>query len=77
MPIYEFVCIRCNTKFELLRSLRQANEAADCPECQKPAKRVLSKFACFTKTASGATAPVAGTSTGCGTCGAPSCDTCH
>ena len=74
MPIYEYVCSGCNSKFELLRPLSQAGEVASCPHCQKSAERVLSSFACFSSDESGLSVPVGGSS--CASCGASSCDTC-
>ncbi|HEX7401013.1 MAG TPA: zinc ribbon domain-containing protein [candidate division Zixibacteria bacterium] len=32
MPIYEYVCDLCSTKFEVLQ-LSQRNEKPKCPEC--------------------------------------------
>ncbi len=74
MPIYEYVCSDCNLKFELLRPLSQAGEAASCPHCQQSAERVLSTFACFSTDESGLTSPVGGSP--CASCGATNCDTC-
>ena len=74
MPIYEYVCPGCEFKFELLRPLSQANEAASCPRCHKSAERVLSTFACFSKDESGLTSSVGGNP--CASCGLTSCDTC-
>ncbi len=74
MPIYEYVCPGCDLKFELLRPLSQAGEAASCPRCQQSAGRVLSTFASFSTDESGLTSPVGGNS--CASCGATSCDTC-
>ncbi|MBI4187976.1 MAG: zinc ribbon domain-containing protein [Chloroflexi bacterium] len=74
MPIYEYLCPRCESKFELLRRLSQANETASCPCCHEEAKRVLSTFASFSTDESGVSAPVGGSP--CGGCGASSCDTC-
>ena len=44
MPIYEYVCPKCNLKFELRRSFSEASEYASCPHCHTSAKRVLSTF---------------------------------
>ncbi|MFH0769724.1 MAG: zinc ribbon domain-containing protein [Chloroflexota bacterium] len=74
MPIYEYMCPDCKLKFELLRPLSQASEAAACPHCHKSAKRLLSTFACFSKDESGFPSTVGGSS--CASCGATSCDTC-
>ncbi|MDP3879130.1 MAG: zinc ribbon domain-containing protein [Dehalococcoidales bacterium] len=76
MPIYEYLCSCCNSKFELLRPLSQSEEDADCPHCHKSAERVLSTFACFTTGDGGIPASLGGGSA-CGSCGAASCDTCH
>lgn len=74
MPIYEYVCPTCEVKFELLRPLSQAKEAASCPQCHNSAERVLSTFACFTTDESGMSSVVGGSS--CASCSASSCDTC-
>ena len=74
MPIYEYVCPRCEVKFELLRPLSQASEAASCPHCHQSAERILSNFACFSTDESGLTSPIGGNS--CASCGFTSCDTC-
>lgn len=44
MPIYEYLCSDCKGKFELLKSMSQAEEGADCPQCGGKAGRVLSRF---------------------------------
>jgi len=75
MPIYEYVCPDCEFKFELLRPISQANEAASCPRCHQNAERVLSTFACFSSDESGLTSPVGGNP--CASCGLTSCDTCN
>ncbi len=77
MPIYEYCCPNCNHKFELLRSLSQANEHALCPKCQHSTKRIFSRFASFSKDGSGASIPVAGTGSSCSSCSASSCSGCH
>ncbi len=74
MPIYEYVCPDCDSKFELLRPVSQANEGASCPQCQNMADRVLSAFYSISRAASGVTAPIGGSS--CGGCSATSCDPC-
>ena len=74
MPIYEYFCPACKLKFEEMRPISKATEAASCPCCQKSAKRVLSAFASFSKDESGQTSSVGGSS--CSSCGASSCDTC-
>ena len=45
MPIYEFVCTKCNTEFEAMRPFSQANQPANCPKCQAEGQRLVSGFA--------------------------------
>ena len=74
MPIYEYSCSECGSKFELLRSLSQANEGASCPQCHNAAERILSTFVSRAKSDSGLTIPIGGDS--CASCSAASCDSC-
>ncbi|MBI4287284.1 MAG: zinc ribbon domain-containing protein [Chloroflexi bacterium] len=76
MPVYEYVCTGCSLKFELLKPMSQADNGATCPNCQKPGKRQMSTFASFSKSAGGASQPIAGGGSGCATCGSSSCSTC-
>ena len=77
MPIYEYSCRSCDTKFELMRPFSQSASPAACPTCKNSAERILSTFACFTVNEGGSASPVAGTSScSCGTCGGGSCATC-
>ena len=45
MPIYEYRCASCGTDFELTRSFSQSGDAAPCPNCKKPAEKLVSAFA--------------------------------
>ncbi len=74
MPIYEYICHECDSRFEKLRPVSQSDETACCPECDCEAERVLSTFACFTTDSSGMTAPVGGSA--CSSCATGSCSTC-
>ena len=74
MPLYEYVCDKCDYRFELLRALSASGEEASCPRCQNRARRVLSPFASFSKDSSGLSNPVGGSS--CSSCGSSSCNTC-
>jgi putative FmdB family regulatory protein len=75
MPLYEYVCDKCNHRFELLRALSASGEEASCPRCQGRARRVLSPFASFSKDSSGLSTSVGGSS--CSSCSSASCDSCH
>jgi len=74
MPIYEFICSKCNSKFELLRPISKVDEEACCPDCQSPAKRLFSSFAAFSKGEGGMPKPLGGDS--CSTCDVSACTTC-
>ncbi len=75
MPIYEYVCSKCGLKFELLRSLSQANEEGSCPQCHSVAERVLSTFVSHSTDDMGFTQSLGGDS--CSSCGATGCDSCN
>lgn len=70
MPIYEYMCAGCQTKFELLRSFSRADEPAACPQCQsQDSRRLISAFASFSKGEGGVTTAIGGSSCGRGSCG--------
>ncbi len=75
MPIYEYSCQACDSKFELMRPFSQSTSPASCPTCKKTARRLMSSFACFTVNDGGSATPVAGTSS-CASCGGSNCSTC-
>ena len=33
MPIYEYECLKCSTRFELRRSMADSDREAECPKC--------------------------------------------
>ncbi len=76
MPIYEYSCRNCGTKFEKLRPFSQANEGADCPRCKKKADRILSACYSMSSSGNGAATGVSGTGGGCSSCSGGSCATC-
>ncbi|MFA5315945.1 MAG: zinc ribbon domain-containing protein [Dehalococcoidales bacterium] len=73
MPIYEYVCTNCKKKFELLRSLSQADAGAICSDCHGEAKRILSTFAAVSRDSSGQSVPMGNS---CSGCSSSSCTTC-
>lgn len=73
MPIYEYRCTNCGLNFEKLRSMSEVDKETLCPACRSKAERLLSRFACFTKSEVG-TSAVGGSS--CSGCGGGSCSSC-
>ena len=49
MPMYEYRCPDCDSRFEKLRRMSEAEQPAECPQCaSKAASRQLSGFAAVT-----------------------------
>lgn len=59
MPIYEYECDSCGSKFELLRKMSDSDSEVQCPKCSVPnPKRLFSSFgAQASKNACSLTAP--------------------
>ena len=50
MPLYEYYCTDCRTKFEALRPMNKADAIIQCKSCESMrTSRVLSLFAAHTK----------------------------
>lgn len=71
MPLYEYYCAECRTKFEALRPMDKADVAIQCKSCESMrTSRVLSLFATHTKAeASSNSTPAFPASMGGGCCG--------
>jgi putative FmdB family regulatory protein len=67
MPIYEYRCRKCDTKFELLQKLGATNEGVNCPKCG--ASKPIKQFSVFTSSASSSSECMDGV---CPTCKIPS-----
>ncbi len=71
MPIYEFRCKGCECQFETL--VMGSSPDVCCPECAcREVERLMS--ACSYKSG---TTYVSSKGSGCGSCSATSCATCH
>ena len=69
MPLYEYACQDCSTKFEALRPMSQADAPIACKSCESMhTTRALSMFAAHVKNG-GTTTSVAGGGCGGGSCG--------
>lgn len=76
MPLYEYQCIHCEKKFDMLRPFSKADAPAACPICHsEDTKRAISMFASFSKGSDGATKSVAGGG-GCAGCASGHCGSC-
>jgi putative FmdB family regulatory protein len=64
MPLYEYVCEECETRFEELRPLSRMDDPAGCPSGHSLGRRVLSVFAAMTRDEYGEAASMGGG--GCG-----------
>ena len=76
MPVYEYFCRDCNTKYEKLRPVRDADAPVACPECKaENSVRTLSVFIVHAGAGSGQSASQfsAPTGGGCACGGACSC----
>ena len=69
MPIYEYTCQQCETKFEQLVRTMNGSEKIKCPRCGSgKTARALSVFAVG---AEGAKSSAASDAPMCGRCGGP------
>ena len=41
MPLYEYYCDNCDKVFEALRSFKDSDQPAKCPECGAAADRIM------------------------------------
>jgi putative FmdB family regulatory protein len=69
MPIYEYSCPACDTKFDRLVKLMSSTEPVVCPKCgSKKTKRALSVFAVGAESSKSSESAGPGM---CGRCGGP------
>jgi len=75
MPIYEYVCFDCQTRFEALRSMANADAPIPCDQCQgEHTSRVVS--AAFAHSGGRVVAGGASNGGGCSSCAGGSCNSC-
>ena len=69
MPLYEFVCMKCDKDFELLVRSSNWEGTAACPHCGS--KKLTKKLSVFASSvaSSAPSAPACGMSPGSGGCG--------
>ncbi|HEV8574823.1 MAG TPA: zinc ribbon domain-containing protein [Dehalococcoidia bacterium] len=69
MPIYEYVCADCDTRFEELRAAGRMDDPASCPQGHPSTRRVLSTFAALARDVGGDAVPIGGGGCSGGSCG--------
>ena len=79
MPIYEYFCPECKSKFELLRPISKSEEDAECPECQTQSRRTITAFVGRVKVdgAGGESTVASAGGSSCDSCTASSCTSCN
>lgn len=73
MPLYEYECSDCETRFDALRGMAQADHPIACPECGgSDTHRMISLFSAI-----GDQGVIAGEGSSCASCSpSASCATC-
>ncbi len=74
MPIYEYRCLACDVRFDLMRPMSKADAMADCPQCGEPAGRCAALFAARRSNGRAVAGSEGG---GCASCAASSCAGCR
>jgi putative FmdB family regulatory protein len=75
MPLYEYYCADCETKFDTLRTMSKADSPIQCKNCESMhTSRSISLFSAFSKGEGSTSHAVAGG--GCGGCAGGSCGSC-
>ncbi|MHB0868495.1 MAG: FmdB family zinc ribbon protein [Chloroflexota bacterium] len=78
VPIYEYFCPDCSTKFDKLVSLSRAHEQPLCPNCSGGnSQKLLSTFAAVRSSGDGGAPTVSSGGGGCAGCSGGSCASCH
>ena len=73
MPVYEYYCPSCKSRFDLLRPMTQMNAQAPCPECDTPSKKLLSVFVAVRRDSDGFVSTLSEGGGGCACGGNCSC----
>jgi putative FmdB family regulatory protein len=77
MPLYEYRCDNCQTRFEVLRPINQSGSPVTCPTCAElGARRLISTFAAISKGNGGSRLVTSSQGSGCGSCAGGNCAAC-
>ena len=78
MPLYEYYCADCHTKFDALRPMSQADVVIQCKNCESMhTSRMLSLFATLTSSKSDNALQTTSSDFSGGCCGGGSCGCSH
>ena len=59
MPIYEYICLKCNERFSLLQSIHASGHDTKCPVCaSQEVKKIISSFCCSAGSGGGASSSI-------------------
>jgi putative FmdB family regulatory protein len=72
MPIYEYMCVDCGTKFEVVRPIKDADNPTPCQNCESI--HTARKISVFYAQSGGKV--IAGSSPSCAGCAGGSCASC-
>ena len=73
MPVYEYLCKDCNTVFDALRAMAQADDSIACGNCMSAnTVRKISLFAAHSQDR----VVAGGSAGGCGSCSSGACASC-
>jgi putative FmdB family regulatory protein len=74
MPIYEYFCLDCKQKFEILRPMKDADVPISCEKCHSEhTSRMLTVFNAHS---GGRAVAGASSASGCASCAGGSCASC-
>ncbi len=73
MPIYEYVCRDCNSRFEVIRPMKEADQPQHCKKCQS--EHIDRMISVFVAKSGGQT--ITGGGCSCGGCSGGSCASCR
>jgi putative FmdB family regulatory protein len=66
MPVYEYFCRKCSTKYELLRPMQRSDEPGTCPQGHGGGVRTIATFARVGRADERGGASVSGQGCACG-----------
>ncbi len=73
MPLYEYICLDCKTRFDALRPMKEADTPIHCTNCESDhTSRLISLF----NAQSGGKVVAGSSSAACPSCSSRSCSTC-